>query len=220
MPGVPSPSASPTRHVARLGAAGFTLLEILVVVIVVGVIISIATLSVNVLGRDREAEEEMERIWAVLRQASEEMELQGLDLGMYVSRTGYEFMRFDGRENRWEPIDGDRLFAARELPEGLRLRMWIESREIIMKPGPVDRTDPDEDRKWPPQVMVLSSGDIMPFELQLERDSEPAEWRVQVLPDTDLRLEKREKTEPWQVIAQTKPQEDEDDRRNTAKARR
>lgn len=218
MPGVPSSATLPARHAPLRRAAGFTLLEILVVVIVVGVIISIATLSVNVLGRDSEAEEQMQRVWAVLRQAREEMALQGLDLGMYVSRTGYEFMRFDARENRWEQIDGDRLFAPRELPEGLRFRMWVDSREIVLKPGPVDRTDPDEDKKWPPQVMVLSSGDIMPFELQLERDSEAAQWRVEALPDTDLRLEKREAAQPWQLVAQTRPAQDEDEPRSSARA--
>jgi general secretion pathway protein H len=202
-------------------AAGFTLMEILVVIIVIGVIVSAATLSVNILGSDRESQEEMERVWAVLRQAREEMELQGLDLGMFVSSTGYEFLRFDGRENRWMPMEGDRLFAPRELPEGLRLRLWIESREIVMKrDGAVNRSDRDEDKKWPPQIMVLSSGDIMPFELQLERDSQAAKWRVQALPDTDLRLEKREETEPWQIVAQTRPPEDEKDKRDAAKGRR
>ncbi|MBB6092092.1 general secretion pathway protein H [Povalibacter uvarum] len=221
MPGIrPSLPITGCRAFPR-DAAGFTLMEILVVIVVIGVIVSAATLSVNILGRDRESQEEMERVWAVLQQAREEMELQGLDLGMFVSTRGYEFLRFDGRENRWMPMEGDRLFATRELPEGLRFRLWVESREIVMKrDGAVDRGDRDEDKKWPPQIMVLSSGDIMPFELQLERDSEPAKWRVEVLPDTDLRLEKREDTEPWQVVAQTKPPEDEKDKRDATKARR
>lgn len=206
-----------TRRRAR-AAAGFTLMEILVVIIVIGVIVSAATLSVNILGRDRESQEQMERVWAVLQQAREEMELQGLDLGMFVYSTGYEFLRFDGRENRWMPMEGDRLFAPRELPEGLRLRLWIESREIVLKrDGAVNRSDRDEDKKWPPQIMVLSSGDIMPFELQLERDSEAAQWRVEVLPDTDLRLEKREPTERWQVVAQTRPPQDEEDKRDATR---
>lgn len=204
---------SRARIAMRRRTAGFTLMEILVVVIIIGVMISVATLSVGLLGRDREAEDQSRRLWAVLQQAREESELQGLDIGVFVAREGYEFLRFDRRENRWMPIEYDKLFATRALPEGLRFRMWVESREIVLKPDAVDRQDVDEDKKWPPQIMVLSSGEIMPFELRLERDDEEARWRVTALPDNDLRLDQRSGTEPWQTIAQTKPPEEEDNRR-------
>lgn len=205
-------------HVAR-AARGFTLMEILVVIVVIGVIVSAATLSINVLGRDREAEEEMRRLWAVLVQAREESELQGIDTGLFISEQGYEFLRFEPRENRWVPIQYDTLFAPRELPEELRFRMWVESRAIVLRPGSrVDREDLDEDKKWPPQVLVLSSGDILPFELRVERDAQEALWRLESRPDGDLRLERRDGTEPWQVVMQTEPpEEDGRDRRLNAR---
>jgi general secretion pathway protein H len=190
---------------------GFTLMEIMVVVIIIGVMISVATLSIGLLGRDSESEEQARRLWAVLRQAREEAELQSLDTGMFMSATGYEFMHYDTRRTQWVPIENDKLFAIRELPEGLRFRAWLEAREVILKPDPVDRADKNEDKKFPPQVMVLSSGDIMPFEARIERDGAEALWRVVALADSDLRIEKRELDDrlpgPWHVIAQTKPEE-------------
>jgi len=198
---------------ARRHAAGFTLMEILVVIVVIGVIVSAATLSMGVLGRDSEAEDQMRRLWAVLRQASEESELQGLDTGMFVSAQGYEFLHYDGRNLTWVPIEGDKLFATRQLPEGLRFRMWLESREVVLKPEVVDRGDKDSQKKYPPQVMVLASGEIMPFELRIERDDTEALWRLVGQPDNDLRLERRTGNEPWQVIAQTRPPEEENDKR-------
>lgn len=188
-------------------------MEILVVMVILGVIVSVATLSMGVLGRDNQAEEQARRLWTVLRQAREEAELQGLDGGMFVSAQGYEFLRYDGRNLQWVPIEGDRLFATRELPPGLRFRLWLESREVVLKPEVVDREDQDSQKKWPPQITVLSSGDVMPFELQIERDGSAALWRVVVLPDNDLRIEKRTATEPWQLVSQTKPPEDEDAQR-------
>lgn len=195
-------------------------MEILVVVIVIGVIISAATLSVGVLGRDREVEDQTRRFWAVLKQAREESELQGLDTGVFISARGYEFLHFIPRLGHWVPIENDKLFAARELPEGLRYRMWLESREVILQPEAVDRGEKDAEKKWPPQIMVLSSGDIMPFELRIERDAAEALWRVVALPDNDLRIERRDGIEPWQMVAQTKPPDEEEDDKRAANARR
>lgn len=185
--------------------AGFTLLEILVVVVIIGVMVSVATISVGVLGKDREAQEETERFWAVVQQAREEAELQSRDVAIFVSATAYEFLRFDRRRDEWQLIGDDNFYAQRELPEGLRFRLWLDSREVVLKPSPPERGDKDQNKKWPPQIMVLSSGDIMPFELHLERDSTPALWRVLGMADNDLRLERRQTERDWVMVAQTKP---------------
>jgi general secretion pathway protein H len=209
----PAMDASGQQH----RAAGFTLMEILVVIVIIGVIVASATLSVGILGRDREAEDQARRLWAILVQGREEAELQGLDTGVFVHGEGYEFLHMDPRENRWVPIEGDRLFAPRALPEGLSFRLWLESKAIVLKPNTVDRSKPSEDKKWPPQLMVLSSGDIMPFELQIERDRQPAIWRVVATADNDLRIERRDETNDrrndWDVVAQTKPPEEESKRK-------
>lgn len=184
------------RRAHRKSSTGFTLLEVLTVIIIVGVIISVATISVGVLGRDSEMQDQAERLWAVLNQAKEECELQGFDVGMRVGRNGYDFLRFDSREQAWEPVMHDDLLAARELPEGLQLRLWIEGREVILSERPDARRDRDlgaqdedaeptgerrqdeDNNEPPPHIMVLSSGDVNSFELQLERDGGEARWKV------------------------------------------
>lgn len=213
-------------------------MEVLVVIVIIGVIVSAATISFGVLGRDREVEDETRRFWALLQQAREEAELQSVDIGVYVAASSYEFLRLDQRKNLWVPIAGDVLYTPRELPEGLRFRVWLESREIVLKPRLPDRMDDREDddeeskkeqekarllqspasnpngrQENPPQILVLSSGDIMPFELQIERDGAEALWRVTALPDNDLRIERRNADRTWTLVAQTNaPQEDEEDK--------
>jgi general secretion pathway protein H len=200
---------------------GFTLLEILVVIVIIGVMVSMATLSIGVLGADREVKEEAERFWAVLRQAREEAELQAIDVAIFVGQTDYEFLRFDTRRNEWTPIVEDKLYAQRTLPEGLRFRLWLENREIVLKPGLPDRSKKDESQKWPPQITVLSSGDVVPFEMHIERDAAPALWRVTSLADSDLRLERRKDERDWVVVAQTKPPpEDDRNKERVSDARR
>ncbi|HEY0684874.1 MAG TPA: type II secretion system minor pseudopilin GspH [Steroidobacter sp.] len=217
--------------------SGFTLLELLVVLVVIGVMVSMAVLSFGVLGRDSQAEEEARRFWVVLQQAREEAELQVEDLGIYIGQDAYEFLRFDSRKNRWELIEYDELFAQRELPAGLRFRLRLESREIVLKPGLPERAvveekkdgdededekdersglkDLDDDQKFPPHVMVLSSGEVMPFELEIEREGQPALWRVTGLANNDLRVENRDERNEWGPLLQTKPPPENDRQRPT-----
>jgi general secretion pathway protein H len=222
---------------AKCQRGGFTLIEMLVVIVIIGVMAAAATLSMGILGRDNSVEEQSRRFWAVLRQAREESELQGLDIGVAVTPTQYEFQRFDSRTNLWTPIEQDKLYAPRELPEGLRFRMWLDEREVVLKPRPErdaekeakKRQQQDEEREKrreaglpeeqpqadpdqpTPQIVVLSSGDIMPFELQIERDGAQSLWRVMAQPDNDLRVERRADNSTWQVVAQTRVEPDEED---------
>jgi general secretion pathway protein H len=215
-------SGTGIRTEARPGRAasrGFTLIEILVTVVIIGVIVSAATLAIGVLGADREVEDQSRRFWAVLQQAREESELQGIDVGVFVARSEYEYMRFDQRKNLWVPLLDDDLYKSRELPKGLEFRLWLEGREIVLRPTLPDREKPDDNKKWPPQVMVLSSGDVMPFELRIERDRQEALWRVTGLPDNDLRVERRatdrgpSTNRDWVVVEQTAPPPEEKDKR-------
>jgi general secretion pathway protein H len=211
-----------TCNAARRAALGFTLIEILVVIVIVGVMVSAATLAIGVLGRDSEVEDQSRRFWGVLRQAREESELQGIDVGVQLTPAGYEFQRFDQRNTVWVPITDDELYAPRKLPEGLRLRAWLDGREIVLKPpSKKQREEPkDEDRDGkpdidrtqpPPQIVILASGEIMPFELQIERDGAESLWRVVGQADNDLRVERRVDRSNWQVVAQTLAKPDEKD---------
>jgi general secretion pathway protein H len=204
------------RHSITAGPrlAGFTLIEVMVVIVIIGILLSAATLAIGVLGRDHRSENEMQRLWAVLQQTREETELQGLDIGLFFCATGYEFLRFDRHEQRWVSISDDRLFATHNLPEGLKFRMWMDGKEIVLKPGFPNREDEAEDKKWAAQVMILSSGDTTPFEAQVERDNSPALWRVVAQADNDLRIERRETQRDWTLVAQTNPPPDADEEKD------
>jgi general secretion pathway protein H len=190
---------------------GFTLIELLVVIVIVGIIVTMATLSVGVLGRDNQVEDQAKRLYAVLTQAKEEAELQGRDFGILIERDGYLFMRYDHALKQWHTLDNDELLAYRKLPEGLQFRLWLDGREVILKThhdnqallssansssssnsasgsafnSPTSTTGTGVR----PQVAVLSSGDILPFELRLARDNNEFNWQVVGHPDNTLTIE-------------------------------
>lgn len=167
MPISPAGTSSSRRRSRRAAARapGFTLLEVLVVVVIIGIIATMAVVSTRVLGGDQEMDQEARRLSAVLAQAREEAMLQGRDVGLRVDGRGYDFLLYDNRNERWRLAEGDPLLRERLLPEGLEARLWLESREIKLP----SRATPNEQSPATPQVVVLASGDTSPFELRLER---------------------------------------------------
>jgi general secretion pathway protein H len=144
-------------------AAGFTLIEILVVVVIVGVLAAGLMLSVTLTGRDRELEKESDRLLALFTYAREQAELQTREYGVLFQDDGYEFLAYDGRRGLWRSVFEDDVLAARKLPDGLGFTLSVESRPVVLK-RPKDSTDKT------PQVMIFSNGDLTTFAAVLQRD--------------------------------------------------
>jgi general secretion pathway protein H len=146
-------------------SSGFTLLELLVVIVIIGIISSMAAVSIHVLGGDHEMDQEAKRISAVLTQAREEAMLLGRDVGLRLDSRGYDFLLYDNRNEQWRLAEDDPLLRERLLPAGLEARLWLEAREVKLPA----RAAPTDLQPATPQVVVLASGDVAPFELRLER---------------------------------------------------
>ncbi|MET0104379.1 MAG: prepilin-type N-terminal cleavage/methylation domain-containing protein [Sedimenticola sp.] len=72
-----------------LTQTGFTLLELLVVVLIIGLISGLATLSVGSVGNDRRLKTEAQRIVNRFSLAMQESILQGRPVGVTLRPTGY-----------------------------------------------------------------------------------------------------------------------------------
>jgi general secretion pathway protein H len=155
-------------------ASGFTLLELLVVVVIIGIVTSMAVISVRVLGGDHEMDQEAARLRAVIIQAREDAMLQGQDVGLRVDARGYDFLRYDTRNERWLIVSDDPLLRERVLPDGLVAALTMESQDVKL---PV-RAAPAGTEQYTPQVVVQASGDLVPFEVILTRDGTEESRRI------------------------------------------
>jgi general secretion pathway protein H len=172
--GTSSNASRPRAAARRRRASGFTLLEVLVVVVIIGIITSMAVISVNVLGGDHEMQQEAERLQAILIQAREDALLQSRDLGLRIDETSFEFLEYDGRTERWRPVLGDPLLRERTMPPGLRLRLRLEDRDVQLKPRqPATERDPIY-----PHVILQASGELVPFDVFFSRDGTDEQRRV------------------------------------------
>ncbi|MGD8639758.1 MAG: type II secretion system minor pseudopilin GspH [Gammaproteobacteria bacterium] len=143
---------------------GFTLFEIIVVVFIIGVIVSFASLSVSQHG-DRYVEDEAKRLHHLMRLASEEAVLRGQELALLLTSTQYSFAELAG--SKWEPMEDDSFFRTREFPQMLDVKLYIDDQEVNLS-----------DREQPAKVYLLSSGEITPFTLTLSDAHGDAIYRV------------------------------------------
>ncbi|MDX2458389.1 MAG: type II secretion system minor pseudopilin GspH [Gammaproteobacteria bacterium] len=155
-------SARPVSALRRL--AGFTLLELMVVLVLIGIIFSFAVLSLRGDDISELMKQETRRLATLLELASDEAILQGDELAVYFSEDGYEFLVL--QENNWQSPGDDELLKAYSLPAEIELRLEVEGEppELNSFAGQEDGdSEEDAGESLTPQIFILSSGEMTAF---------------------------------------------------------
>ena len=157
-----------TRRLTRAGTAGFTLIEMLVVVVIIGLFVGAALLSVTLVDNERHLDREAQRLRGLLELVREEALMQSREFALYFSEVGYRPYVYDHAQMMWVAPAQDRLLAPREFDDSIRVELIVEGRTLVLEP---DFIAPEQQGETPqPQVMLLSSGEITPFELGFYRE--------------------------------------------------
>lgn len=160
-------SATGTWTSRRARGAGFTLLELLVVLFLVGLLTSIVVLSSATAGLERRLEDEAARLAGLLELASENSVLTGRELAVGFQPGGYAFFYFEG--NDWQPLQSGELFRPRQLGSDMQLSLIVEETEIDLS----ERTSHVE-----PHIIMYSSGDVSPFLVTLSHGQTPGRYEI------------------------------------------
>ncbi|HHI5411838.1 TPA: type II secretion system minor pseudopilin GspH [Vibrio metoecus] len=179
---------------------GFTLLEILLVLVLISVsaVAVIATFPASV--KD-EAKISAQSFYQRLLLLNEEAILSGQDFGVRVDvdARSLTFLQLTA-EKGWQKWQNDKMTNQTTLKDGLQLDFELgggawQKDDRLFNPGSLFDEEMFADKKEekqepPPQLFVLSSGEVTPFVLSVFPKGQPRDeqWRVEAQENGTLRL--------------------------------
>ena len=139
---------------------GFTLLELLVVIVLLGIVSSFAMLSLNITGLESELNEEANKIHALIRLAKEEAIIQAQEVALRIEDDKYLFEYLDVITQKWLP-KSEKVFRERKTHDALNIRLETEAKKIFFKK---DDENKDKEETEYGAIFFLSSGESEPPE--------------------------------------------------------
>jgi len=118
--------------------SGFTLLEIVVVMVIVATLASLAALSLGGLSRHDVLEQAAQRIVLAVDLGAEEAALSGYPIGLELYNTGYNYQVY--RDGEWQLLQRGKLFEPYEFASNIDISFNIDGNgfDILSSANEVD----------------------------------------------------------------------------------
>ncbi len=180
--------------------SGFTMVEVLAVVVIIGVVTALGIISIRALGGRDDQGQAATRLAGLIQLASENARLENIQYGLVVKPHHYQFVRLSG--NNWAAITNDPTFKSRKLPDDMELSVSVQNAIHVPLPGTAsgsataaeptsamaaasasggdssDASDSGNAKAIHPQIAILSTGEMTPFTMRL---ANPQNNKVYVL---------------------------------------
>jgi general secretion pathway protein H len=145
--------------VGTRGIKGFTLIEVLIALLIVGVVMASVGLATGGF-RARDLEFEADRIAQLFSLAREEAQVRGRPVRMVISDIGYQFESFS--ENQWRLIREDELLRARRWEQPTQVKIETADKPADGLTGSLDEVQ---------RSIAFGREQIdVPFTMRLSRD--------------------------------------------------
>ncbi len=135
---------------------GFTLVEILVVLVIVGITLSFALLAFGDFGQSRRMMMAADQFTNMVGLAQQQAILESSTLGISLKNNSYQIVRFVP-PNDWRPIADKGIFAVQHFPDKAVIDLNIKSSA----------------KKNTPEIIINSTGDMTAFQLKLGTHQQP-----------------------------------------------
>lgn len=192
---------------------GFTLLEVMVVLAIIGVLMAMASLSANQNQAQDDTEQVAKELVVYLTVLRDDAVFQNADLGLRFDDTTIDVLSYtkpskknakkqtgqagtqssdsspqtddspskgendasaseqasddDTKANPWQPYEVGYLKSTFTLPEGIDMRLGVDGDELD-----VVVVDPDDVEEQAPHVLLLSSDEYTPFDIELTHQAD------------------------------------------------
>ncbi|QJR80816.1 type II secretion system minor pseudopilin GspH [Alteromonas pelagimontana] len=161
--------------------SGFTLLEVMLVLLLMGMAASYVVFNAFGASESDRLKEQATRLQVLVDMASDYAVLNQMELGLHIEpeENRYFFSYLDD-EDKWQRISEEKIYQDYTLPDPFTMTLNLDDlpwntedqlfdRRIFDESFGLDDVDvkigEEEKRLPPPQVLIMSSGEITPFTL-------------------------------------------------------
>jgi len=166
------------RHALK----GFTLIEVMLVLLLMGIAAGYVVFNAFGASKSDLLKSQAQRLQVIVDMASDFAVLNQQQLGIRVEQedNAYFFVYLD-EDNEWQRLEGEKIYDTYTLPEPFTFTLnlddlpWdtedrlfdrdIFDENLSVSSDGVDIGNDEEKRLPPPQILIMSSGDITPFTL-------------------------------------------------------
>ena len=168
----------------RKQQTGFTLIEIMLVLALMGLMISVVSYTALGTNNYDKVDQQAKRFQVVFDMASDYAILNQVQLGIRIDEkeNTYTYVALDDDDD-WVELSGQKLFESHQLPENMTLQLFLDNlpwqqedqlftgslfdEELSVSDEGVEIGNEEDIPPPPPQLFLLSSGDLTPFELTI-----------------------------------------------------
>ncbi|VAW73441.1 hypothetical protein MNBD_GAMMA12-3366 [hydrothermal vent metagenome] len=150
-----NPPLSPNVAVHHSFSSGFTLLELMVVILIIGLMTNYVVLSYRTTDAATLAKQEAKKLAYLITLASQDSLMRSRPISLHLNAKGYQFL-LKSKTDLWLPSK-DKLFKPQRLPKGVTIELNLSNDEDQF-------SVPEEETA---QILLSTSGELTPFTIRL-----------------------------------------------------
>ncbi len=184
-----------SNKMIKLRQTGFTLMEVMLVILLMGLTAAAVTMSIGNSGPQQALERTAQQFMAATELVLDETVLSGQFIGIVIEKTSYQFVFY--KDGKWNPLEKDRMLSEKQMETGVSLNLVLDGLPLVQEDEeekswfdePFIEAKTEDKKKHPePQIMLFPSGEMSAFELSFIAKTDKGQIDVLVVGDALGRL--------------------------------